>query len=86
MVAKRKGGNGRKKTVPRRIIKEDARYVCFSKRKQGLFNKASEQALLTGAQTLRRQHGEMRTELVERKKRKKSVNEALPQEHATGTR
>ena len=91
----------------------------------GLFNKASEQALLTGAQvavvglmpggkafsfndssidvvvnhfrvgdgfadnnwlqTLRRQHGQMRTGLAERKKRMKSADEALLQEHAVGT-
>ena len=36
-------------------------------------------------QTLRRQHGQMRTGLAERKKRMKSADEALPQEHAVRT-
>ena len=50
MAARRMGGNDWKKTIPRQIIKEDAQYVCCPRRKRALFNKASEQALLTGAQ------------------------------------
>ncbi|KAI5001334.1 hypothetical protein ZWY2020_025984 [Hordeum vulgare] len=47
--AKRRGGRGRSKTVVRRIKHEDARHVCFSKRRQGFFSKASDLAVLTGA-------------------------------------
>ncbi|XBI69354.1 hypothetical protein VPH35_048431 [Triticum aestivum] len=115
MAAKRMGGNNWKKTVLRSILKKDARHVCFSKHKRGLFSKATTSTLtmLSGAQvgavifsprckafsfghssfdavvnhvmagdgaglqgsaadnvlqTLHRQHGEMRTELAERKK------------------
>ncbi|KAM3354997.1 hypothetical protein ACQJBY_025642 [Aegilops geniculata] len=50
MAPKRTGGNGRKKTGLLPIVKEDSRYVCFSKRKRGLFSKASALSLLTGAQ------------------------------------
>uniref|UniRef100_A0A8I6XKS4 MADS-box domain-containing protein n=2 Tax=Hordeum vulgare subsp. vulgare TaxID=112509 RepID=A0A8I6XKS4_HORVV len=50
MAAKRKGGNGRKKTVLLPIVKKNARHVSFSKRKGGLFSKASMLAELTGAQ------------------------------------
>ncbi|VAH86408.1 unnamed protein product [Triticum turgidum subsp. durum] len=46
----RRGGSGRKKTVIRRIEQEDARQVTYAKRRVGLFNKASELAVLTGAQ------------------------------------
>ncbi|KAM3355455.1 hypothetical protein ACQJBY_025936 [Aegilops geniculata] len=46
----RRGGSGRKKTVIRRIEQEDARYVCYSKRRMGLFTKATDLAVLTGAQ------------------------------------
>ncbi|VAH69715.1 agamous-like MADS-box protein AGL29 [Triticum urartu] len=129
MAPKRKGGNGRKKTVLLPIVKEDARYVCFSKRKRGLFSKASALSLLTGAQvaavvfspsgkvfffahpsvdavvnrfmagdaalvkaaaadnglqTLQLQHGEMRSELADQKKRKKRAEEALDKERAAG--
>ncbi|KAM3336188.1 hypothetical protein ACQJBY_030269 [Aegilops geniculata] len=129
MAPKRKGGNGRKKTVLLPIVKEDARHVCFSKRKRGLFSKASALSLLTGAQvaaavfspggkvfsfahpsvdavvdrfmaggaavvqaaaddnglqTLQLQHGEMRTELADQKKRKKRAEEALENERAAG--
>ncbi|XP_020185571.1 agamous-like MADS-box protein AGL29 [Aegilops tauschii subsp. strangulata] len=50
MAPKRSGSNGRKKTVLLPIVKKDSRHVCFSKRKQGLFSKASTLAVLTGAQ------------------------------------
>ncbi|EMS50619.1 Agamous-like MADS-box protein AGL62 [Triticum urartu] len=46
----RRGGSGRKKTVVRRIEQEDARHVSYAKRRAGLFNKASELAVLTRAQ------------------------------------
>ncbi|KAM3355321.1 hypothetical protein ACQJBY_025854 [Aegilops geniculata] len=46
----RRGGSGRKKTVVRRIEQEDARQVSYAKRRVGLFNKASELSVLTGAQ------------------------------------
>lgn len=45
----RRGGSGRKKTVIRRIEQEDARHVCYSKRRAGFFSKASDLAVLTGA-------------------------------------
>ena len=45
----RRGGSGRKKIVIRRIEQEDARFVCYSKRRQGFFNKATDLAVLTGA-------------------------------------
>ncbi|XP_037438413.1 agamous-like MADS-box protein AGL61 [Triticum dicoccoides] len=50
MAPKRKGGNGRKKTIMRRVEKEGARQVCFAKRRQGLFNKANELAVMCGAE------------------------------------
>ncbi|XBI33633.1 hypothetical protein VPH35_056929 [Triticum aestivum] len=46
----RRGGSGRKKIVIRRIEQEDARFVCYFKRRQGFFNKATDLAVLTGAQ------------------------------------
>ncbi|XP_073352135.1 uncharacterized protein [Aegilops tauschii subsp. strangulata] len=46
----RRGGSGRKKTVIRRIEQQDARQVSYAKRRVGLFNKASELSVLTGAQ------------------------------------
>ncbi|XBI33657.1 hypothetical protein VPH35_056953 [Triticum aestivum] len=45
----RRGGSGRKKIVIRRIEQEDARFVCYSKRRQGFFSKATDLAVLTGA-------------------------------------
>ncbi|KAF7040782.1 hypothetical protein CFC21_050662 [Triticum aestivum] len=45
-----RGGSGRKKTVIRRIEQQDARQVSYAKRRVGLFNKASELSVLTGAQ------------------------------------
>ncbi|XBH66466.1 hypothetical protein VPH35_094963 [Triticum aestivum] len=50
MAPKRKGGNGRQKTIMRRVEKEGARQVCFTKRRQGLFNKANELAVMCGAE------------------------------------
>ncbi|XP_020192347.1 uncharacterized protein [Aegilops tauschii subsp. strangulata] len=47
---KRRAGKGRQKIAIRRIEKKDARQVCFAKRRQGLFNKANELAVLCGAQ------------------------------------
>ncbi|KAK1271597.1 Agamous-like MADS-box protein AGL62 [Acorus gramineus] len=41
---------GRKKIEIKKIEKEDARQVCFSKRRQGVFKKASELSILCGAQ------------------------------------
>ncbi|XBI33643.1 hypothetical protein VPH35_056939 [Triticum aestivum] len=45
----RRGSSGRKKIVIRRIEQEDARFVCYSKRRQGFFSKATDLAVLTGA-------------------------------------
>uniref|UniRef100_R7W6B5 Agamous-like MADS-box protein AGL61 n=1 Tax=Aegilops tauschii TaxID=37682 RepID=R7W6B5_AEGTA len=50
MAPKQKGGNGRQKIAIRRIEKESARQVCFSKRRQGLFIKATEMAVMCGAE------------------------------------
>ena len=50
MLANRKGGNCRKKIVLHRIMKKDARHVCFSKREQGLFSKASTLTMLSDTQ------------------------------------
>jgi hypothetical protein len=41
---------GRGKIEIRRIEREEARQVCFSKRRRGLFNKASELAIMCGAE------------------------------------
>ncbi|KAK1271599.1 Agamous-like MADS-box protein AGL62 [Acorus gramineus] len=41
---------GRRKIEMKKIEKEDARQVCFSKRRQGVFKKASELSTLCGAQ------------------------------------
>ncbi|KAL6602725.1 hypothetical protein ACP70R_043086 [Stipagrostis hirtigluma subsp. patula] len=40
---------GRRKIEMKRIENEEARHVCFSKRRVGLFNKASELSILCGA-------------------------------------
>ncbi|KAK1286334.1 Agamous-like MADS-box protein AGL61 [Acorus calamus] len=40
---------GRQKIEMKKIEKEDARQVCFSKRRQGVFKKASELSILCGA-------------------------------------
>ncbi|KAI0515886.1 hypothetical protein KFK09_008555 [Dendrobium nobile] len=42
--------NGRKKIEIKRIEKEENRQVCFSKRRKGLFKKASELSTLCGAE------------------------------------
>jgi hypothetical protein len=44
-----KRSTGRKKVEIKRINDEEARQVCFSKRCQGLFNKANELSILCGA-------------------------------------
>nr|XP_020194307.1 agamous-like MADS-box protein AGL12 [Aegilops tauschii subsp. strangulata] len=41
---------GRKKIVIRRIENKAARDICFSKRRQGLFRKANELAVMCGAE------------------------------------
>ncbi|XP_048551786.1 uncharacterized protein LOC125531412 [Triticum urartu] len=46
----RRGGSGPKKTGIGRIEQEDARYVCYSKRRVGFFTKATDLSVLTGAQ------------------------------------
>ena len=130
----RRGGSGRKKIVIRRIEQEDARFVCYSKRRQGFFNKATDLAVLTGAQVaalafsprgrafsfghpsvdsvverflageaagaaareegaagedeklekLQQEFDELRTELVELKKRTKRTDKAMAKERSAG--
>ncbi|KAI3965778.1 hypothetical protein MKX01_010735 [Papaver californicum] len=46
----RKGGEGRKKIKMEKIIDKSRLQVTFSKRRKGLFKKASELSVLTGAQ------------------------------------
>ncbi|KAL5983078.1 hypothetical protein ACLOJK_017158 [Asimina triloba] len=46
----RKASMGRQKIEIKRIENEDARQVCFSKRRAGLFKKASELCILCGAE------------------------------------
>ncbi|KAI3984054.1 hypothetical protein MKX01_035181 [Papaver californicum] len=46
----RKGGDGRKKIKMEKIIDKSRLQVTFSKRRKGLFKKASELSVLTGAQ------------------------------------
>ncbi|XP_058068914.1 agamous-like MADS-box protein AGL62 [Magnolia sinica] len=46
----RKPSMGRQKIEIKRIENEDARQVCFSKRRAGLFKKASELCILCGAE------------------------------------
>ncbi|XP_020589966.1 MADS-box transcription factor 2-like [Phalaenopsis equestris] len=43
-------GGGRKKTELKLIERKDSRLVCFSKRRSGLFKKARELSILSGAQ------------------------------------
>ncbi|XP_037446322.1 agamous-like MADS-box protein AGL29 [Triticum dicoccoides] len=50
MAPKRKLSMGRQKIEIRRIESEEARQVCFSKRRAGLFKKVSELAVLCGAE------------------------------------
>ncbi|KAK1269076.1 Agamous-like MADS-box protein AGL61 [Acorus gramineus] len=45
----RKPGKGRRRIEIKRIEKEEARQVCFSKRRYGVFKKASELSILCGA-------------------------------------
>ncbi|KAI0515846.1 hypothetical protein KFK09_008515 [Dendrobium nobile] len=47
---KKKGGKGRRKIEIKRIEEEQKRQVCFSKRRQGLFKKASELSTLCGVE------------------------------------
>jgi hypothetical protein len=49
-MAPRRTSMGRQKIEIRRIESEEARQVCFSKRRAGLFKKASELAILCGAE------------------------------------
>ncbi|XP_051230510.1 agamous-like MADS-box protein AGL61 [Lolium perenne] len=49
-MARRRTSMGRQKIEIRRIESEEARQVCFSKRRAGLFKKASELAILCGAE------------------------------------
>jgi hypothetical protein len=49
-MARRRTTMGRQKIEIRRIESEEARQVCFSKRRAGLFKKASELAILCGAE------------------------------------
>ncbi|XP_062206326.1 agamous-like MADS-box protein AGL61 [Phragmites australis] len=49
-MAPRRPSMGRQKIEIRRIESEEARQVCFSKRRAGLFKKASELSILCGAQ------------------------------------
>lgn len=49
-VGKRPGGTGRKKIDIKKIENEDNLMVTFSKRRNGLFKKASELCLLSGSQ------------------------------------
>ncbi|XP_072971915.1 agamous-like MADS-box protein AGL29 [Typha angustifolia] len=49
MVLRRKPSMGRQKIEIKRIQNEEARQVCFSKRRTGLFKKASELSILCGA-------------------------------------
>ncbi|CAM0952283.1 unnamed protein product [Alopecurus aequalis] len=49
-MAPRRTSMGRQKIEIRRIESEEARQVCFSKRRAGLFKKASELSILCGAE------------------------------------
>ncbi|CAN6203436.1 unnamed protein product [Urochloa humidicola] len=49
MVKGKKSSKGRQKIEIKFIENDDARQVCFSKRRQGLFKKASELSILCGA-------------------------------------
>ncbi|XP_020095945.1 agamous-like MADS-box protein AGL29 [Ananas comosus] len=50
MERKGKGSRGRKKIEMKMIENEQARHVCFSKRRAGVFTKASELSTLCGAE------------------------------------
>ncbi|XP_074589039.1 agamous-like MADS-box protein AGL29 [Curcuma longa] len=49
-MVRRKPSMGRQKIEIKRIQNEEARQVCFSKRRSGLFKKASELSILCGAE------------------------------------
>ncbi|XP_074587702.1 agamous-like MADS-box protein AGL61 [Curcuma longa] len=49
-MVRRKKSMGRQKIEIKRIQNEEARQVCFSKRRSGLFKKASELSILCGAE------------------------------------
>ncbi|CAD5163263.1 unnamed protein product [Musa acuminata subsp. malaccensis] len=49
-MVRRKPSMGRQKIEIKRIQNEEARQVCFSKRRSGLFKKASELTILCGAE------------------------------------
>ncbi|XP_064996014.1 agamous-like MADS-box protein AGL62 [Musa acuminata AAA Group] len=50
LMVRRKPSMGRQKIEIKRIQNEEARQVCFSKRRSGLFKKASELSILCGAE------------------------------------
>ncbi|XP_020684082.2 agamous-like MADS-box protein AGL29, partial [Dendrobium catenatum] len=50
MVRKKRQSMGRQKIAMKRIENEEARQVCFSKRRMGLFKKATELSILCGAE------------------------------------
>jgi SRF-type transcription factor (DNA-binding and dimerisation domain) len=50
MARKGKSSEGRKKIEMKKIENEDARQVCFSKRKKGVFAKAAELSTMCGAE------------------------------------
>nr|ASL24780.1 agamous [Allium cepa] len=49
MARKRRSSNGKQKIEIKKIESDDARQVCFSKRKAGIFSKANEIATMCGA-------------------------------------
>ncbi|KAK8965861.1 Agamous-like MADS-box protein AGL61 [Platanthera guangdongensis] len=50
MARKKRQSMGRQKIAMKRIVREEARQVCFSKRRAGLFKKATELSILCGAE------------------------------------
>nr|AIZ95393.1 MADS47 [Erycina pusilla] len=50
MMRKKRRSMGRQKIAIKRIESEEARQVCFSKRRAGLFKKATELSILCGAE------------------------------------
>ncbi|KAK9092156.1 hypothetical protein Syun_027067 [Stephania yunnanensis] len=51
-MANKKRSKGRQKIEIKRIVQEDSRQVTFSKRRSGLFKKASELSILCGAEVV----------------------------------
>lgn len=49
-IFKKRQSKGRQKIEIKKIEKEEARQICFSKRKAGIFKKANELAILCGAE------------------------------------